>query len=193
MMLLYDTGARVQEIIDVCVDDFRYGKTPTVTLCGKRRKIRTVPLMEKTVLHLKEYLDVFHPNVKNSDAPLFYNIIHGMRNSLSDDCVRKFLKRYGVFAREDCMEVPENVHPHLWRHSRAMHLYQRGMDLMLISQWLGHSQLETTLIYAHADTEHKHRAIDAATNNGVQTPISIKPKRFMVTDETELKRLMGLL
>jgi len=53
-----------------------------------------------------------------------------------------------------------HIHPHLWRHSRAMHLYQHGMDLTLVSQWLDHVNLETTLIYAHADTEHKRRAIE---------------------------------
>ena len=78
---------------------------------------------------------------------------------MSDDNVRKFLKKHGDMARKICLEVPENIHPHLWRHSRAMHLYQHGMDLTLLSQWLGHTNLETSLIYAYADTEQKRRAI----------------------------------
>jgi len=160
MMLLYDTGARVQELLKVKVGDFRYGKAPTITLCGKpNNKLRTVPLMEKTILHLRQYLSVFHPKAKDN-APLFYNIAHGQVNPMSDDCVRKFLKIYGKSAKEICAAVPDNIHPHLFRHSRAMHLYQRGMDLTLVSQWLGHANLSTTLIYAHADTEHKRRAIE---------------------------------
>ena len=194
MMLLYDTGARVQELIDVKLCDFRFGKTPTVTLCGKpNKKLRTVPLMEKTVAHLRQYMEVFHPKASNSDAPLFYTIAHGKVNPMSDDCVRKFLKRYGTLAQKICIAVPDNVHPHLFRHSRAMHLYQRGMDLTLVSQWLGHANLSTTLVYAHADTEHKRRAIETATSNGTATPINISPKRFTVTDEMELKRLSGLI
>jgi site-specific recombinase XerD len=194
MMLLYDTGARVQELLDIRLSDFRYGKTTTITLCGKPNgKLRSVPLMEKTIQHLRQYLGVFHPNKKNADNSLFYAVIHGQANPLSDDCVRKFLKRYGEAARKICIEVPENVHPHLFRHSRAMHLYQRGMDLTLVSQWLGHANLDTTLIYAHADTEHKRKAIEKATSNGVDTPINISPKRFTITNETELKRLIGLI
>lgn len=59
------------------------------------------------------------------------------------------------YMSEKCKENPLNIHPHLLRHSRALHLYQHGMDLTLVSQWLGHSRLETTLIYAHDCTEQK--------------------------------------
>ncbi|WP_156989978.1 tyrosine-type recombinase/integrase [Caproicibacter fermentans] len=78
---------------------------------------------------------------------------------MSDDTVRYFLRQYAVEAKSDCPSIPDNVHPHLFRHSRAMHLYRRGMDLTLISQWLGHANLETSLIYAHADTEQKRQAL----------------------------------
>ena len=61
---------------------------------------------------------------------------------MSDDNARRFIQKYASMARLECTEVPENVYPHLWRHSRAMHLYQRGMDLTLISQWLGHASLK---------------------------------------------------
>ena len=193
MMLLYDTGARVQEIIDLKLGDFRYGKSPTATLCVKNNKIRTVPLMDKTILHLKQYLGIFHSNATLADVPLFYTTIHGQNNPMTDDCIRKFMRRYGNQARKICGEVPENIHPHMWRHSRAMHLYQRGMDLTLVSQWLGHSQIETTLIYAHADTEHKRIAIAAAHQNGKEPIGNISPKRFTVNDEVELKRLTGLI
>ena len=192
MILMYDTGARVQEMLDIKLDDFRYGKTPTVTLNGKRNKIRTVPLMDKTIAHLKHYLNVYHPDIKDDDRPLFYSIINEQMNPLSDDCVRKFLNKYGAAARKHCLEIPENVHPHLFRHSRAMHLYQHGMDLTLVQQWLGHGNLETTLVYAHADTEHKRRAIETATSNGIESPINISPKRFIVNDDDTLKRLAGL-
>ena len=56
------------------------------------------------------------------------------------------------------------------RHTRAMHLYQHGMDLTLISQWLGHASLETTLVYAHADTEAKRKAIEKAMGSGTGVP-----------------------
>jgi len=79
-----------------------------------------------------------------------------------------------------------------YRRSRAMHLYQEGMDLTLISQWLGHSQLETTLIYAYADTEQKRKAIAAATLKDNPLYAKLNPTRCTVTDEETLKRLTGL-
>ena len=193
MMLMYDTGARLQEMIDVKLRDLRIGKTSTITLHGKGSKVRSVPLMEKTVDHLKNYAALFHTDIPfSSDAPLFYTVIHGSRNTISASCVRLFISQYAASAREHCREVPDNVHPHLWRHSRAMHLYQQGMDLTLIQQWLGHSQLETTQMYAHADTEHKRKAIAAATPADNPLHAKLDATRYKVTDEDTLKRLMGL-
>ena len=73
-----------------------------------------------------------------------------------------------------------------------MHLYQSGMDLTMISQWLGHSRLDTTLIYAHADTEQKRQAIERAMQNN--NPISelIDAERYTVSDDTILRKLYGL-
>jgi len=79
----------------------------------------------------------------------------------------------------------------LLRHTRAMHLYQRGVDLTLVSQWLGHAKIETTLIYAKADTEFKRRAMQNANKSG---PLAEKLnlKYFKVSDDEMLKRLYGL-
>ena len=149
MILLYDTAARIQEMLDLKVCDIRRGKAPTATLMGKGSKVRSVPLMPETMEHFQNYINVFHSEENQySSQPLFYVERHGNRFPMSDDNVRKFLQKYGDAARRICPEVPENIHPHLWRHSRAMHLYQHGMDLTLISQWLGHVNLETSLIYA---------------------------------------------
>ena len=72
-----------------------------------------------------------------------------------------------------------------------MHLYQHGVDLTLISQWLGHSKLETTLIYAKADTEQKRRAMENANRN---SPLAEKlnAQRFKLNDDDTIKRLYGL-
>ena len=192
MILAYDTAARVQELADLRLRDIRLGKTPTVILAGKGSKTRTVPLMKPTVLHLTNYLNVYHNRESLlSDRPLFYSVRGGVPQPLSCDGIRKWMREYGEGARKKCRDIPENVHPHLLRHSRAMHLYQNGMDLTLVSQWLGHAQLETTLIYAHTDTEQKRAAIEKATlqSNALQeAPAS----RFDIKDDEVLKRLYGL-
>jgi len=193
IILMYDTGARIQEMIDIKLCDLRFGKMPTAALHGKGNKIRSVPLMEKTVLHLQKYLSIYHAGESlYSEAPLFYSEIRGQRNPLSGRRIRYLLKDYGTKARERCPDIPENVHPHLFRHSRAMHLYQQGMDLTLVSQWLGHANLETTQVYAHADTEHKRKAIAAATPADNLLHAKLSPERFTVSDDETLKLLTGL-
>jgi site-specific recombinase XerD len=193
LILMYDTGARVQEMIGITLRDLRFGRTPTIILHGKGRKTRTVPLMERSVQHLQKYLAEFHPDTPRfSEFPLFYVVTHDEPHPLTDRRIRYLLKDYAGKAREHCPEVPENVHPHMFRHSRAMHLYQNGMDLTLVSQWLGHLNLETTQVYAHADTEHKRAAIAAATPPDTPLYSKLNPERFTVNDEEILKRLVGL-
>ncbi len=117
MILLYDTGARVQEILNIKLCDLQLGHLPKVTLFGKGRKTRIVPLMEKTVLHLKKYLRVFHTDtVSATDLPLFYSVTHGEKHPLTSRMAQYILQRYGEQARHICQEVPEKVHPHLFRH-----------------------------------------------------------------------------
>ena len=95
-------------------------------------------------------------------------------------------------ARKICNEVPENVHPHLFRHSWAMALYQNGVELTLISQWLGHAQFETMLIYAHADTEIKRKAIEKAVPENDPLKDILNPERYTIDNEELLKQLCGL-
>ena len=193
MVLLYDTAARIQELLDIRIKDVHPGKTPTITLHGKGSKVRTVPLMEKTMEHFRNYVHVFHSEEgPYSNQRLFYVIRHGQKNRMCEDNARRLIHAYGVAAKELCPEVPDNVHPHLWRHSRAMHLYRHGMDLTLVSQWLGHARLDTTLIYAHADTERKRKAIEEATPADSPLKEKLNAARFTIEDEDVLKRLYGL-
>lgn len=191
MVMIYDTAARVDEMMKIRICDIRAGKAPTVTLQGKGSKTRIVPLMERTVSYFKQYVNLFHPQeTEYSRQPLFYVKRRGMTAPMSDDNVRRFMKKYADMARLECTEVPDSVYPHLWRHSRAMHLYQHGMDLTLISQWLGHANLEVTLVYAHADTEKKREAINKAMENtSLATP---EASVFKVEDDELLKKLCGL-
>jgi len=72
-----------------------------------------------------------------------------------------------------------------------MHLYQHGMDLTMVSQWLGHADISTTLIYAHADTEMKRKAMEEATG-GYFPKVSAEESPYDVNDDAVLKRLYGL-
>lgn len=191
MVFLYDTGARISEALGVRLCDIRLDNSPQVLLLGKGSKVRSVPLMEKTVAHLQQYINVFHKEEpRTSTVTLFYVLHHGQKAPMNDETVRVRLQKYTASAREKCSDVPLKVHPHLWRHTRAMHLYQHGMDLSLVSQWLGHANLSTSLVYAYADIEHKRNAIEKAMS-GAQSGIT-DTTLCTVDDDELLKKLYGM-
>lgn len=190
MMLMYDTAARCQEMVDLRLQNLELNSTtPCVYLTGKGSKTRVVPIMPKTVQHLKHYLKKFHENTAaGRDAYLFYTVSHGQRHRMSEDTVAAFMKKYGLMAKEAMSDMPERVHPHMLRHTRAMHLYQGGMPMVLLSDLLGHAQLETTRIYAYADTEMKKEAIERANGTNT-TPMS---EAIWKNDEEMIRKLTGL-
>lgn len=192
MMLMYDTAARCSEILGMNICDLRLtAEHPIAYLHGKGNKTRTVPLLPKTVQHCSQYLRKFHPSeAANSKAPLFYTVIHGIQQRMSSDTVAAFLDKYGKMAACICPEVPAHIHPHMLRHSRAMSLYRMGMPLSLLSQYLGHAQVETTRIYAYADTEMKRAAIEKA--DSLRNGNSIPDEIWADNDDMILK-LSGLI
>lgn len=192
MILLYDTGARIDELLSIKVCDIRLDETPTALLYGKGKKYRHVPIADRTAVHFRKYLREFHSDASEyTHEYLFYGLTCKEHTKMSANSIRVLLQEYGVAAKKYCPEIPTSVHPHMFRHSRAMHLYQGGMDLTLVSQWLGHANLQTTLVYAHADTEQKRAAIELAT--GASNPIMKGSAcRFTVDDEDTLKCLYGL-
>jgi integrase/recombinase XerD len=162
MILLYDTAARIQEILDLRLKDIHLNdQTPSIYLTGKGNKTRAVPLMDKTIGHLHEYMKTFHPDgdLKN-DQYLFYTQIKGLKSKMSDDNVSYFLKCYAESAHQVCSEVPLRMHAHLFRHTRAMHLYQAGIPLSYIKDFLGHVSVNTTDIYAFTDTSMMRAALE---------------------------------
>ena len=193
MLFLFKTGARIQEVLDVKLRDIQFGKHPSVMLTGKGAKMRPVPLRENTSEHLNQYIRLFHPDAGvYSNDYLFYTVRNGVKKRMTEDNARDFIQKYGEKARLVCAEVPENVHPHLFRHSFAMSLYRSGVHLTLISEWLGHANFETTLIYAHADTEIKRKAIEKAIPEDSPLVEHINSERYKVDNEILLKELCGL-
>jgi site-specific recombinase XerD len=136
----------------------------------------------------------FHPNAgKFADDYLFYVEQRRQYFSFSDSLARKIVRQYGEDAKTVCDEIASIVHPHMLRHSRAMHLYQKGNDLVLIQQWLGHSSMETTLVYAYADTEHKRKALEASIDPASPLAKRRNAERFTISDDETVKKLYGLV
>ena len=171
MSLMYDTAARDGEMLGMKLGDINVGNS-TAYLFGKGAKPRIVPVTQENMVMFQRYKAKYHPDGIKTD-PLFYTRHRGQKTFMSDDNAARIIKQYASKARESDSRVPVNVHPHMFRHSRAMHLYQGGMALAVLSEFLGHENPETTLIYAYADTEMKRKAIQSASDH---TPIDSADK-----------------
>ena len=189
LVLMYDTAARCQEMLDLRIQDLVLHRTsPCVHFTGKGNKTRVVPILPKTAEHLRSYLKKFHPAENRKRDDYVFYAYGGPQRPMSPDTVAAFVKKYGESARHVCTSIPERVHPHMLRHTRAMHLYQDGVPLAMVSEFLGHAQIETTKIYAHADTEMKRKAIQQAANKLNDT---IPDALWNTDDEEMMLKLRG--
>jgi site-specific recombinase XerD len=153
LCLLYDSGARVQEIADLSVRDLQLESPASVKLTGKGNKTRRVPLLAKTISILKIYLtDSLLVGSSKLDKPLFANC----RNEpLTRAGITYILKKYSSIS---CGQ--EQISPHILRHSKAMHLLEADVNLAYIRDILGHVDIGTTQIYARADLSMKRKALE---------------------------------
>jgi integrase/recombinase XerD len=156
LRVLYNTGARAQEVVDINVFHVRFSRPYLVRLQGKGYKERTCPLWPDTMTAIKSYLR--DRSTKPTDStPLFLNRKGGR--------LTRFGLRYVVGRRVSnaAKKYPglltRKVGPHTWRHTTAMHLLQSGVDLNMIRSWLGHSSIETTHGYVEIDLEMKRKTL----------------------------------
>jgi site-specific recombinase XerD len=171
LSVLYDTGSRVQELINIRVKDVRLSSPAVIRLHGKGDKVRQVPLMGKTSENLRLYLQMkkYHSGISRGDNFLFVN---QKKNKLSRWGVSYILNKYVAKARNDVgFNIDFPVTPHVLRHSKAMHLLQSGVNLIYIRDFLGHVDCSTTEVYARTDSEMKRKAIEKAYVNLVPEAI----------------------
>ena len=168
LSVLYDTGARVQELIDLSAGDVRLDPPAQLRLLGKGRKMRAVPLMRNTVQLLRDHLQENQlGRPEQFDKPLFQNARH---QRLSRSGIRYILQKYLVQARNECPSLNRTVSPHSLRHSKGMHLLESGVTLDMIRDFLGHVDVKTTQIYARANLEMKRNALEKINESSpVQT------------------------
>lgn len=161
LSLIYDSGSRVQEIADMRVADVRLHSPATVKITGKGNKTRIVPIMEPMAKLLEQYLKdnrLYLPHC--NEYPLFRNSVG---NKLTRSGIAYILKKYFNGAKELFPECfPDTISPHVLRHSKAMHLLQSGVNLIYIRDLLGHVNVQTTEIYAKADSSMKRKALEEA-------------------------------
>jgi len=161
LALMYDSGARIQEIIDLTPSCIRFDYPPTIKLLGKGKKTRIVPLQEEQIVFLKEYMQENHllePSAVH--YPLFSNY---RKEKLTSAGLTYILNTYvNMVRKNNPTKIPEKISCHSLRHSKAMHLLQAGVNLVYIRDFLGHVSVTTTDIYARADSKQKRDAFEKA-------------------------------
>lgn len=181
---MFNTGARVQEILDLRPCDLQLGRPAHARLFGKGRKERVCPLWPQTADLLKNLLAESATPV-DSPRPLFLN---SRGQPLTRFGVRYLLRKYCKGAQAIAPSLRrKRLHPHSMRHSTAVHLLKSGIDFVTISQWLGHASANTTNRYATVDIEIKRTAISKA-----QPPRNNRSTRRWRNDPSLLAWLVAL-
>ena len=189
MILLYDSAIRLDELLNLRVQDaVLEQKAPYIRVYGKGSKERIVAITDMTAAHLSEYLRVFHEGTADRQSLLFYTKVKGRIGKMSEGNAERFITQYARQASTECADIPEKVHPHMFRRSRATQLYQGGVELALISRILGHSSIETTKIYAVPSMDMLRDAMQS-----VETPEQLSEKSLWeACSEDTFAKLCGL-
>lgn len=187
LVLLYDTAVRISELLNIRLCDIVLGtQYPSVFIRGKGNKERTIQLTDKAVGHLKEYLRVYHRESAR-EAYLISTTIKGVTDRMSVGNVQRIIKKYAEQVRQTGIDLPQSVHPHMFRRTRATNLYQDGVAIELVSTVLGQARTDTTKnYYAKASVEQLRDALES-----VPTPTEGE-EPLWVGNEDEMAHRCGL-
>jgi len=173
LSFMYATGARVQEVVDVTIEDFKYNNSSSIKLVGKGNKARLVPLEFEIIMMLEKYIENEKKNrlLYNVSDPLFLN---KSGKKLTRQGISYIVKKYATIAiNKNSALVPKNVHPHTFRHSRAMALLESGIELIYIRDFLGHYSVTTTEIYARVNNESTRQALLKVSSQSVNAEVPV--------------------
>jgi len=159
-IVMYNTAVRIDEVLSLKVKYLHLeAEKPNITVIGKGSKIRTLYLLPRTVSHLKKYLAEFHNVPHQPESYVFYSRNTGPQGKMSQTAVNKQLKKYAASLHSICNEMPMDLHAHQIRHAKASHWLEDGMNIIQISFLLGHSQIQTTMMYLDITTEQEAKAL----------------------------------
>lgn len=175
LTLLYDSGCRVQELIDLKVSDIRFGPGRRIFAHGKGDKYREIAILPETETLLRKYIEIY----KLGSCELLF--INHSGNQLTRQGVRYILKKYAKTVRLNTpRELDGAVFPHLLRHSKATHLVNHGINIYNVRDFLGHVSVKTTEIYLTGNPEVTRKAIEQVSSKTVPDSID-----FYTPDEKQ--------
>lgn len=165
--LMYTTGIRVSELIDIRGSDISLNNPKTIIIRGKGGKIRHVPVISRTASILEQYLKA-NDCLKLNHLDQFIFLNHS-GEKFTRQGVNFMLSKYAKIARKhDPSLIPIDCSPHKIRHSFAMALVEEGVDLIIVRDLLGHSSVTTTEMYAKVSSAKRRKAIETASKELVQ-------------------------
>lgn len=162
LSLLYESGCRVQELINLKYGNVSITVSATITITGKGNKVRIIPISHNVVSILTQYTAIY--GISDPMQQLFTN---RQAKPLTRSGIAYILKKHSDSARSRNPDIFGNaaIHPHVLRHSKAMHLLESGVNLVYIRDFLGHSSVTTTEIYAKSNPEIKRKFLEEAASN----------------------------
>lgn len=187
MILLFDSAIRVAELLNITLGDISLKRLlPTIVIHGKGKKERVISLNDRTAEHLREYIKHFHTPESAQNTPLFYTVIHGEMKKMSERNVERIVKKYADLVRAENPDIPDSVYPHMFRRTRASGLYRDGVPIEMISAILGHTNSETTKIYAIPSVEQMRAALQKGQ------PEDDSAEQLWKGKEEEIRKIFGL-
>ena len=171
LSVLYATGARAQELCDIQVRDIHFGDKTSIKLVGKGNKARKVIIPTQCAALLRDYL-----SSENKLTDLDSHVFSSQTNEhMTISCVEEIVKKYVRVAKQENPSLfrEKNYSPHSFRHSIAVHMLEAGIPLPVIKNFLGHSSIEVTMIYATVSDELKNKYLK---ENGIVTTLITEEK-----------------
>jgi integrase/recombinase XerD len=167
--LMFNTGARVQEILNLRRCDLRLDAPFQVRLLGKGNKVRLCPIWPAVANVIRTLIDQQQSAPGDPSQTLMFTNARGQ--PLTRFGVRYLLRKYvSVASRSLPTLADRRIHPHSLRHSTAVAMLKAGVDFATISQWLGHASLNTTMRYARADIDLKRQALSQVFPDALAPP-----------------------
>lgn len=171
IVFLYGTAARLDEALSLQAENLHLEDAhPHATIIGKGAKARTLYLLKDAAECLKKYKSEFFPP-GSSGGYFFYSRNGGKTVKLSQTAVQKALHKYARIAQAECRAVPSDLHAHQFRHARASHWLDEGINIVQISHLLGHESLEVTMRYLDISVEMEAKALEAVQNEADKAAI----------------------
>lgn len=182
LSLLYDSGCRVQELIDLKVCDIQFEKGQRIFVHGKGDQYREIPIMPDTGQIIRKYIRIYALSAQD----LLFTNNQGKR--LTRQGIRHIFRKYASLSQKENPDDFERqeIYPHLLRHSRATHLVNTGVNIYHVRDFLGHAHVQTTQIYLTSNPEITRKAIEKVASQTV-------PNSVDYYSETEKQSLMDYL